>query len=85
MSPFDCISAKIAATALDALVPLPTNRAPPALTWPDPTHRVRPLAGSIGRALKSVWRLYRKVGDATPLLTPPNVTPPKPFSVTAPL
>jgi len=35
MSPFACMSSKIAAAALAALVPLPTNSAPPAVTWPE--------------------------------------------------
>jgi hypothetical protein len=49
---------KIAAAALDALVPLPTKRALPALTCPVPTHRFLPLDGSINRALNVVSRLY---------------------------
>jgi len=60
MTPFACMSAKIDAAAFAALMSLPTNRAPPALTWPVPTHKLRPLDASIkpgaeiGLAPKSV-------------------------------
>jgi hypothetical protein len=54
MRPFDCISVRIDAAALAALVPLPTNKTPPALTWPEPTHKFLPLPGSINLALNVV-------------------------------
>lgn len=59
MTRFACMSAKIDAAAFAALESFPTNRAPPALTWPVPTHKLRPLDASIKRALKSVWRRNR--------------------------
>jgi hypothetical protein len=80
----------MAEAELDALLLFPTKSRPPALTSPDPTHRFRAVAGSTRRALKVVCRLYRWIGEDTPVIVPEEF-PVKdtfekfPFRVTDPL